>query len=263
MLKITLKATALFFALLLFVLGACGIIFVLPAARKRKQALIQWMHHCSKLILEIFDVHFWTELCTSSPPKPGTLFLSNHMSYLDVLILSAQSPSVFVTSVEVKHTPILGLLAKLAGAYFVERRNRSTLRQNIVELRSILESGINVVLFPEGTTTDGAAILPFKKSLLEAVVGSKIPVTPLCINYRFCNGEEIGSKHTKQLFYFGEMKLVNQLFNLLGTSEIVAQVFLLEALNPEHKKCRHVVAEESRNSISQVFVPISRQEALV
>lgn len=252
-----LKGISVLITLFIYFCGAISIVLLVPRSLHQRRVLIHWMHRFSQLLLQILDVEYWVDDRAQDDSVPGTLYLANHVSYLDVLILSSQFPAVFVTSVEVKQSPVLGWLARLSGAYFVERRDRSTLKKDILEIRKLLQQGLHVVLFPEGTTSDGTLILPFKGALLEAIVDTQIEVKPLCLNYRWCDGEVVTTKHQETLFYFGEMNLWKQLGALLGVTQVVAELIILPPLAGHFKKCRTVAARTSRELITAVFKPIT------
>jgi len=255
-----LKGLSLFFSLFIFSFVSLGLCIFNSPGPKRRKALVHWMHQFSQRLIQVLDVHFWLDFRSAQEPSHGTLFLANHVSYLDILILASRYPAVFVTSIEVKNSFFLGWLARLSGAYFVERRNRTTLKQDIKEIRKILDSGLNVILFPEGTTSDGSTILPFKSPLLEAIVNTNIEVRPLCLNYRWCDGEAVSAQHRDTLFYFGKMNLWKQIGLLLGVSEILAEVIVLPALESYAKSCRTLAARASREFIASVFMPIPIQK---
>ena len=252
-----LKGFSVLITLIIYFCGAITFALLIPRGIHQRRMLIHWMHRFSKLLLQILDVEYWVEYKAQVDSVPGTLYVANHVSYLDVLILSSQFPAVFVTSVEVEKSPILGWLAKSSGAYFVERRDRSTLRRDIREIRELLQQGLHVVLFPEGTTSDGTHILPFKGALLEAIVNSPFEVKPLCLNYRWCDGEVVNIKHQDTLFYFGEMNLWKQLGALLGVTQVLAELIVLPPLASHFKKCRTVAARTARDLITSVFKPIT------
>ncbi|NBT58186.1 hypothetical protein EBT16_05325 [bacterium] len=251
-----LKAFSLLFSIFFHLLVASIFLLLLPDSPERRRLLTKWMHHCSRILLGVLDIAYWIEDRTPHAPPQGTLFLANHVSYLDALILSAQYPSVFVTSNEVRDTFLLGWLARCSGCIFVERRGLNGLKETISEIRQLLETGLNVIIFPEGTTGDGSQILPFKKSLLEAAVGLQAEVRPICINYRYCNGEPVSPQTSKLLFYYGEMKLLSQLVHLLALSEVVVELILLPPLTLAEQSCRKTLAVASRDSISRAFSPV-------
>jgi 1-acyl-sn-glycerol-3-phosphate acyltransferase len=146
--------------------------------------------------------------------------VSNHLSYLDVLVLGALAPSVFVAKREVKNWPIFGWFARLAGTLFAHRELRTQVGPLTRRLRTMLEQGILVVLFPEGTSSDGRTILPFKSALLEPATDSSRPLSACLIAYRLEDGD-VG----EEVCYWKDMTFVPHLFNLLSKRRIEASLF--------------------------------------
>jgi 1-acyl-sn-glycerol-3-phosphate acyltransferase len=81
-----------------------------------------------------------------------------------------------------KETPFLGHLAELGGCLYVERRDRSNINNEMLQIREALQQGFNVVLYPEGTSTNGEQVLPFKKTLMTAAAGTSVPIMPMVLN---------------------------------------------------------------------------------
>src|SRR5262249_43737644 len=109
--------------------------------------------------------------------------VANHVSWLDVLALSAVQPAAFVCKSEIAAWPGIGWLLKRAGTVFIVRaRRRDILRVND-ELRGRLAAGQSVALFPEGTTTDGSLVLPFRPALFQPAVERGFPVYPAALSY--------------------------------------------------------------------------------
>src|SRR2546426_8473171 len=133
----------------------------LPSARAA------WLQGSSRRILRIFGLEAEVG---GDIPTTG-LLVSNHLSYLDILVLAAISPCLFVAKQEVKHWPLFGWFARLAGTVFVHRESRIQAATAASEIDAALRTGVLVVLFPEGTSSGGEAILPFKSSLLEPAAG--------------------------------------------------------------------------------------------
>ena len=107
--------------------------------------------------------------------------MANHVSYVDILVIASRTPAVFITSVELKRTFPLGMLAWFGGSLFVERRSPAGLKQEISAIARTLQEGTSVVLFPEGTTFDGDHVRPFRSSLFTAAIRAAVPVQPVCI----------------------------------------------------------------------------------
>jgi lyso-ornithine lipid O-acyltransferase len=128
-------------------------------------------------------------------------FISNHLSYADIPVISAVVATSFVSRAEVRGWPLLGLLAKLQSTVFVDRRIRHDAKNQLQNMTSFLQAGHNLVLFPEGTSTDGTQMIPFKSTLLQAAFDLKDeltlqPLTVACVN-------EDGSQHRYP--WYGDM----------------------------------------------------------
>jgi 1-acyl-sn-glycerol-3-phosphate acyltransferase len=120
-------------------------------------------------------------------PASG-LLVSNHLSYLDVVVLSSIRPCFFVAKRDVATWPLFGWLAHAAGTIFVDREHRLSSMAVVSLIRKAIACGSVVVLFPEGTSTDGSAVLPFKSALLESAVQIRCPVAAGSIEYALDDG---------------------------------------------------------------------------
>ena len=184
------------------------------------------------------------------------LILSNHMSYLDGLLLSALTPLCFVTSIEMKNTFFLGLLTELGGCLYVERRSRDKLGEEIGEISHALDTGFSVVVFPEATSTNGSAILPFKRSLLKSAIDTGKPILPLCINYEKIDGEAVNTKSRNMLCWYGEMTFVPHFFSMMWPTEIEISI----TVQPEIPVCkdstRDVLIEKAYEAITKDYKKI-------
>ncbi|HEX8573128.1 MAG TPA: lysophospholipid acyltransferase family protein [Allosphingosinicella sp.] len=120
-----------------------------------------------------------------APLERDVLFLANHLSWLDILLVAGASGAAFVAKAEVAATPVIGWLAKLNNTVFVARAERSGVRGQADALRTALASGQPVALFPEGTTDGGPDILPFRASLLAALFPPLpgVQVQPVALDY--------------------------------------------------------------------------------
>lgn len=152
------------------------------------------------------------------------LIVANHLSYLDVLILSAFYPALFITSVEIKETFLLGKLTELAGCFFVERRKEkrlaSTKEEELSDMAGKLQSGHNIFLFPEGTSSDGCQVLPFKATFFQLAVDADLPVLPLTLSYSGAGRDAVP--------WYGKMTFPDHLLKLCMQKEINAHVIRAE-----------------------------------
>ncbi len=122
---------------------------------------------------------------TGTPLERDVLFLANHLSWLDIVVLAGASGTAFVSKAEVAATPVIGWLAGLNNTVFVARAERSAVRGQADALRTALASGQPVALFPEGTTDGGPEILPFRASLLASLFPPLpgVKVQPVALDY--------------------------------------------------------------------------------
>jgi len=149
---------------------------------------------------------------------PGSgLIVSNHLSYIDIILLAAQRPCVFVSKQEVQSWPIFGQCACLGGTIFVDRKHRGDVAAVTDIMRAVLDEGVLVVLFPEGTSSGGASVLPFKSSLLEPALHVSHPVTALAISYALEEGSV-----PNEICYWRDMTLLPHLLNVWSKSLIYA-----------------------------------------
>jgi len=179
----------------------------------------RWLQHVCRRALRVFHVH----LRVTGPVPSSGLLVCNHLSYLDVLILSATTPCVFVSKCEVQHWPVFGWFASLAGTLFLHREKRSDVPRITREMRRVLDAGALVVLFPEGTTSDGREVLPFKSSLLEPATQQPHGLSAGFIEYSLNDGSV-----ADEVCYWRDMTLLPHLLNLLGKRGLDARLCFTE-----------------------------------
>lgn len=173
------------------------------------------------------------------------LIVANHLSYLDVLIMFAHFPSLFVTSVEIRETFLLGRICKLAGCFFVERRkalrDSETKSRELAEMTRQLNNGFNVFLFPEGTSSDGNTVLPFKSTFFQLAIDSKINVLPVALKY-------LGENSDIPPWY-GNMTFADHLMRLCCEKQIMARLIIHEDISGEDRfylsRATHSIIRES------------------
>jgi 1-acyl-sn-glycerol-3-phosphate acyltransferase len=150
-------------------------------------------------------------------PAQG-LVCSNHLSYLDILVYAAAMPCVFVSKREVRNWPAFGVLARCGGTIFVDRQSRTSSENVSRQIGTALEAGVAVLLFPEGTSTDGSAVLRFHPSLLQAAVQLQAEMAPAAIGYRVQGEEE------RAICWYGDAPFLRHLLRVLGKAGVAAEV---------------------------------------
>lgn len=172
-----------------------------PAIRAR------WLQRNSRRALAIFKLRPQA----SGPVPSGGLLVSNHLSYVDVLVISALTPAVFVSKADVKSWPVLGWLAQLAGTLFVDRERRTQVGRMNDEIEAALRTGALVVLFPEGASSNGEGVLPFKSALLKPATRPGRSLAVGCIQYGLDDGDP-----REDVCYWGDHTFFPHMLNLFG-----------------------------------------------
>jgi 1-acyl-sn-glycerol-3-phosphate acyltransferase len=196
-----------------------AVLYIFRVVFRRDQPLIEarahWLHQGCRRVLHVFNAEVRS---TGKVPETG-LLVSNHLGYLDILVLSALAPAVFVAKRDVKNWPLFGWFALLSGTLFADRERRLQVGELIKELRAVMDSGALVVLFPEGTSSDGRTVLPFKSSLLEPATACSHPLSASLIAYRLEDGD-VG----EEVCYWKDMTFVPHLINLLSKKRVGVSV---------------------------------------
>lgn len=179
-------------------------------------------HHYFRLVARLLRMRIRVE--GERPGDAPALILCNHASWLDVVALSAVAPVIFVAKQEVSGWPFFGTLAKLGGTVFVNRERRADTVPVSRRMQELLREGASVVLFPEGTTSDGNRVLPFYSALL-GVVGEIGRAVPASLAYQGCFGLPMGRAARARYAWFGNMTLPNHLWGVAtgGPFEVVVR----------------------------------------
>ena len=188
------------------------------------------------------------------PANKNYLFVSNHLSYLDIFILSSYCPAVFIASVDqVKSNPILGKATELSGSLFVDRQNRGNIQEELQTIKSAFSMGANLVLFPEGTTSNGEKVLQFKSSFLALAENNSIDVLPLAIKYKKINDNPVNSDNRDYIYYYGDMSFFPHFFRFLYIKSIDVELNFLDVIVSDTNYSRKELALHTYSAISSAY----------
>lgn len=195
-----------------------------PSNRQRAE----WLHWACRVVMRCAGIRL--EL-SGAPPVQG-LIVSNHLSYLDILLYAAAMPCVFVSKVEVRSWPLFGLAARCGGTVFIDRSSRASAAVAAEQIHSLLAEGIPVLVFPEGTSTDGSVVLRFHSTLFGPVVAHGLPITTAAVRYLKGEGYE-----EKDLCYYGDIHFGPHLFETMGRKDLAGRIdFSPEAHVYQHRR---------------------------
>ncbi|AKM07596.1 lysophospholipid acyltransferase family protein [Pelagerythrobacter marensis] len=182
------------------------------------------------------------------PLRRDVFFIANHVSWIDILSLAGASGTAFVAKHELSRAPVIGWLSKLNRTVFVQRENRLGVAEQINALREALQDNWSVTVFPEGTTTDGRSLLPFKTSMLSVLEPPPpgVLVQPVLIDYGEI-AEEIG--------WIGDEGGLNNARRILarkGTFPV--RLHYLEPFSPEEFRGRKAIGARARAAIEAALL---------
>jgi lyso-ornithine lipid O-acyltransferase len=156
--------------------------------------------------------------------EEGTVIISNHLSYVDGIVLGSVFPVVFVSKREVKKWPLIGLWTSLCGTIFINRQRKDQVGLLIVEMSRKLKQGANILLFPEGRASNGERMLPFQTAPLAAPLRNRSTIVPLTLVYKCVNGKTLTKKNRDLIYCYEEMRFVPHFWKLLSLRSIEAVV---------------------------------------
>jgi len=183
--------------------------------------------------------------CRGALPQQPSLWLSNHVSWLDIVLLGRLAPLHFLSKAEVADWPVIGWLAKGAGTLFIQRGTGAAASLTD-QLSDMLAAGRSLMIFPEGTTTAGDRVRTFHGRLLGCAVETGTPVQPVAIAYRR-GGERDGVAP-----FIDDDEFTAHLWRLLGSERIEVEIHLLPTL-PAGSAPRNQLAREARESVTQAL----------
>ncbi len=184
--------------------------------------------------------------------KKSNLFISNHLSYLDIPILGSKFPMRFVAKSEVESWPIFGFLAKKGRSIFIRRNKTDSFIQKN-KILGMLSSGEKIFIFPEGTTSDGNRVLEFKSSSFSSVENQSFIIQPIVIVYSDLNGIPINRWLRPMIAWYGDMDLKPHLSKLVGLMSIKAKQIYLEPVNTQNFENRKDLSNYLEDRIRKVY----------
>ena len=216
------KPIFLIFHLLLAILK-CAIFPLLPN-KVRKKMVQSWCVRLLRILKVKVIIHGDDSTLFGAQPY---LLVANHISWLDIHIINSIRPVIFVAKADVSEWPIFGYLANMLGTIFIKREKLSDIKRVIQLMKEKLTNQEVVAIFPEGTSTDGKAVLPFKSNLFESAHQAGVNVLPITIQYKE------NSEYSNRAAFIGDMELMDSIKNILKSNHLVVHIHLSDKL-PAH-----------------------------
>jgi len=230
---------------LLWLAGA-GILFAAagPRVRFRRWILRSW----GSVFLAVVGARVEV---IGKPPEPPFVLVANHLGYLDIPLLASRAGGVFVAKREIAGWPLIGLLVRGVGTVFVDRGLRRDIPRALGKIEKVLDEGDGVILFPEGTSTPGDEVAPFRPSLLEAPARGGLAVSYAALSYRTAEGDPPARE---VVCWWGGMTFLDHVWRLATLRGIEASLAFGDHTLREAD--RKLLAGRLHLGVSDLFEPV-------
>ena len=223
-----------------FALAACILAYWLARLQGPLSLMqqAQWLHGAACRVVKALGIRC---IVRGQPPSQG-LVVSNHLSYLDIVIISSVMPCFFVSKSEIRGWPYFGKAARSGGTIFIDRKSRASTAEAAGQIGERLKLPIPVLLFPEGTSSEGAQVLRFHSSLFEPAIAGGASVTAAAVRY----GLEGGGRE-RDLCWFDDTAFLPHLWKTLGSAGFSAEVTFAE---PRRYPDRRAAAQATHDEVA-------------
>ncbi len=218
--------------------------------RARKSRSIDWLYMTCMKLLGI-RCTFKGELA----PGPS-LVVANHCSYIDVLLLSRMGEMFFTPKSEVRGWPLIGPLISRFNVLYVDRKPGRT-KEIQTNLMGLIDSGGRICVFPEATTNDGRAMLPFKSSLFSIAEqwtgGHPLPVQPITVNYLRVNGQPMNAQNWPKVAWYGEIDILRHLLGLFSLRSVEAELTIHPPIQLQEGETRKALCQRAQAAVLSAY----------
>ena len=219
-------------------IAICALVFPFINSAQRMAHVGRW----NTRLLRLLGV---TVRASGIPNDGATLFVANHVSWIDIPVIISVRPMRFVSKSDVRGWPVIGWLVACGGTLFIERTRRSDARRVVHLVAQALQAGDAIAMFPEGTTSDGHGVLPFHANLLQAAIAASVPVQAIALRFADAHGPVSAAAA-----YIDDMTLMQSLWAVVSASDLTAHVEVLPPL-PSQGFERRALAERLRVDITE------------
>jgi len=238
---------------LVFGYSVVEVLFKRPKTRADRAA---WLSSIGNRLLRVQDITF-----TTIGPIPSTgAVISNHLSYVDILVHSAMRPCVFVSKIEMRSTPVLGWISMMAGTVYVARGAGGSAAKAAEGMAKGFRDGLPVVFFPEGTTGVGdEPVMPMRSGLLSQAIAAEQPVVAGFIHYELTPYDLARGKSTRNDVHWGTQTLWQHMWNFVDLHGLHVTIYFAPEPIPfttEAVANRKIAAEEARAAVEALAVPL-------
>ncbi|HEX9455055.1 MAG TPA: lysophospholipid acyltransferase family protein [Candidatus Binatia bacterium] len=204
-----------------FVLVAMVHLWISILALPNRWKIITRLNRNFTLLLRtILNIKVTVEGDEGQLERGGYVIIGNHVSYVDGIVLGSIFPIVFVSKREVKNWPVVGQWNTLCGSIFINRQRKELVGSLVREMSGKLKQEANILLFPEGTSTNGERMLPFQTVPLAAPLRNRSIIVPTTIAYRNINDQPVTTANRDLIYWYGDMDFISHFWKLLALRSV-------------------------------------------
>jgi 1-acyl-sn-glycerol-3-phosphate acyltransferase len=196
----------------------------------------------------------------------AVLFVSNHVSWVDIVVIGSVTPVAFVAKREVASWPLVGITAKMQRTVFVDRGRRHQTGDAVGEIVKRVASGTSVVLFAEGTSSDGNRVLPFRSALLGAIEdqsgGGSILMQPMAITYIRQHGLPMGRQHRPLVAWYGDLDFMPHIKAFIERGAVDALVSYGDPVPADRDIDRKAMSKRLEETVRELLVTALRGRSI-
>ena len=227
---------------ILLVVPLCLLIFI--STKNQQERIIRFW--CKRL-LSIFEINVEvTGLESNLVNQKKYLMVANHISWMDIIVIQSIKPCIFVAKSDVASWPLFGWVAQMTGTIFIKRDKISDIKKALKKMKRRLIKR-SVCIFPEGTSTNGRYLLPFKSNLFQSSIDTQKSILPICLRY------EQKNSYTDKTAFVDDMSLLDSIIKIKQEKDIRVVVEILQPIRPRYnrKELTSYTQEIVRKNLSQ------------
>jgi 1-acyl-sn-glycerol-3-phosphate acyltransferase len=214
-------------SLWLFFFGVLAIVHLWISVLRlpnRWKIVSRWILGFTRLMRRILNIKITVEGDAGQLERGGLVIISNHFGYLDGIILGSLFPVIFVSKKEVKSWPLVGQWTTLCGTVFINRQKKGLIPLAVIEISEKLKQKANILLFPEGSATNGERMLPFQTAPLAAPLRSRAIIVPVTLAYQSIEGQPVSAANRDSIYCYGGMAFAPHFLKLLALRQVEVTV---------------------------------------
>jgi 1-acyl-sn-glycerol-3-phosphate acyltransferase len=240
----------------MFVVAGTELALTRPQTREQRA---DWLHRFCARAMRGMGIEI--EVVGSFPERGAVI--SNHLSYLDIVVFAALNPCVFVSKAEIAAWPVVGWMTTMSGTVYVERGHGGSAMNARQGMQDTMDAGLPVVFFPEGTTTNGSELLKFHSGLLAQAMLGGGPVTAAFVRYTLGGENGPALSVADDVCYWGDRNMLGHIFTFLSLQGVRAEVRFADgpiafSSDGMHRK---LAAVEARAAVAALAAGVSESSA--